>query len=107
MAILIALELRWTLCSKRTIAEAPFDTVAGVPDKWLPRTSCKKHKTAGRLLTARNEGQVKGEDTSCDSLGPKRVEAKLGQILGEEGVSTLGCAHIWWEPSHGTERMYI
>jgi len=61
MAILIAFVLRWTLCNERTIAEAFFDTFAGVPDKLLPRTSCKKHKIAERLLATKNESLIEGK----------------------------------------------
>jgi len=39
---------------------------------------------------------LKGKDTSCDSLGPKRVDAKLVQILVEERVSVLVGAHSWY-----------
>lgn len=86
------------------MGEECFDTFAGVPDKWLPRTSCKKHKTPGKLLATKSKGgwlrDSKGEDTSCDSLGPERVEAKLGQILDEEGMGpAFGCTHSWQEQS--------
>lgn len=48
----------------------------------------------------KTRAEVEGADvTGCDSLGPQGVVVKLGQILDEEGVRALGCAHDWSEPS--------